>query len=986
MIVKRLRLACLVSTALLCWALPSPVEAQSMTRGALEGTVTDVSGNSVSGTSLRLLQQETGRSWTMVSRGTFEFDRLPSGVYDLIVERVGFRPLHIVSIPLKSGDRVTFPIELTPELVPTAADTLPFHDLAVVGSPRIGTRYGRADILALPSDDRGLGELSGWSSETGEGFGMQGLPGFMTTVVVGGVRTAPLRGPDGSVAPFGLAHFLTSELSDVSIISSPFDAEVDGGAGGLIRADTRRGTSRLVVEGSGRIGDSFDSGSPMLNSPIDGTSRQLSLALRGPLSGNSATFSLGVDASRLLPNYREVAALRAMGLQVGTVASESHGVDLPSPSDDLLTEVFTTFSRIDWDLSDAHSLTVRTNFSSVTGGWDFLTQPVEARSGLRFEGNQLSTGVEVVSRLTERLDQSVRIGVEGSDRSYGGGGALTTVLGDARGYTLNGGRAGDFRDVTLRASETLHYRVDNHRLKGGIELASTSSNHLYEDGRSGAFLFRNLDRFGRGQGTFTRTSGAAAEADFSLSNFAAFFQDSWSGAAGLEITVGLRADLQTLPRNRMNLNSEWLQLAGLDSVGFDARALRLNPNLEFRWRPGGTSAWELGAGFRYASSPVDAYTASRFLAFDQGITVHRGSGTFSDWPNPAGVGAAPEAGTRLTLLAPGFAAPVTSQGSAELSRTLGRTGLLRFAAAYRHTKNLGRVRDLNLVQSAVAADQYGRPLYGWLENANGLLQAAAGSNRRFENFDQVLSMNSDGWSKYLGLTASIERSASSGWNLNATYTFSRTRDNWLLSEAELPVLSPFPDDSVVRNWDEGISNFDVPHSAFVSLFGPLLPRVRVGGIYRFRSGLPFTPGFAAGMDANGDGVAGNDPAFIDTQIAGMDELTGRWSCLGGAAGTFVERNSCRGPSEHALDGRFTLVLARPGSSELSLVVDGFNLLATRRDLIDSAVYTLEPNSAVVRDTGAGTATVPFAVNSRFGSPVSRYTPARLLRIAVRLSH
>lgn len=988
MIVTRLRPLSLVSFVILCVVSGGTLEAQTLTRGALEGVIAGSDGIPLPAANVQLRQRETGRSWTaeLARDGRFEFDLLTAGDYDLFAEQIGFRPLLIQSIPVVDGERSTVSVSLTIELIPSRADTVRFQDMGAPYGLFASNRYDRAALLRLPSDERGLGELSGWSAASEEGFGMQGLPGFLSTVMVGGLRTSPIRSPGGSAGRFAFSHFPQSELASVEIIPNPADAEFPATAGGLFRTDTRRGTSRLVVEGIARIGDSLDGGSSaVIESPFEETDARVGIAVRGPLASNGGAFSFGLEGWRARPSVVESDAAEAIGSQVAAVGLETYGYEVPSLTETLQSEVLTAFSRFDWDLSDSHSLTLRANFASFPDAGELTGGPLDQWGGNRFDGMQMVTAGELVSKLGEGLDQSLRIGVENSDHTYSGSGPTSTILGNGAGYTLNGGETGKFEDVTFRASETVNYRFKGHRLKGGLEISSASSEHSYDRGSRGEYFFGSLERFGAGEGIYSRTAGPA-DADFSINSLGIFLQDSWRAGPGLEITAGVRGDVQTLPRDQISPNPGWSQLVGLDSIGFESRTFRLSPNASLRWRPGGTSAWEVDGSYRMVSGPADASLLSRFLAYDEGVAVSRGVGSFNSWPEDPDLGLTTSAGTRLSLIAPGFESPLTSQASAELSRRIGVTGVLRFAGAYRHTRNLGRVHDLNLIGGSVAEDQFGRPLYGWLERANGFIQAAPGSNRLFSGFEEVLSLDSDGWSEYVGGSVSLERKAPVGWNLSATYAFSRTRDNWLLSDDGMPLLNPFPDEPGEEPWAEGVSNFDVPHRAFVSLFGPLLPRIGFGATYRLRSGLPFTPRFGPELDANGDGRRGNDPAFIDTQMAGMDALLGEWECLRDESGGIATRNSCRGPIEHALDARLNLVVARPGGSELSIVIDGLNLLATRRDILDSALYSVDEATPLLVDRSAGTTVLPLSINPRFGEPISSYSPARLLRIAVRLSN
>lgn len=177
----------------------------------------------------------------------------------------------------------------------------------------------------------------------------------------------------------------------------------------------------------------------------------------------------------------------------------------------------------------------------------------------------------------------------------------------------------------------------------------------------------------------------------------------------------------------------------------------------------------------------------------------------------------------------------------------------------------------------------------------------------------------------------------------------------------------------------GVSDLDRPHRAVGVLAIPLPfgPGTELSGVYRFRSGAPFTPGYGAGVDPNTDGVLGNDPAFVST--AADAAHGGDWSCVATAAGTFVERNSCRMPDVHTLDVRLSVDLPGP---RVSLVVDALNVLDREVSLLDTALLTTDPAGAV---SGARSATrLPLVANPEFGSPLRDLSTGRTLRVGLRI--
>jgi hypothetical protein len=324
-----------------------------------------------------------------------------------------------------------------------------------------------------------------------------------------------------------------------------------------------------------------------------------------------------------------------------------------------------------------------------------------------------------------------------------------------------------------------------------------------------------------------------------------------------------------------------------------------------------------------------------------------------------------------------------------VSRCLGAGTPRHLTGTLRRTDFLPRRSDLNLLAEPISTDQYDRPVYGQLQLSGGLLAAAGGSNRRFVDVERVDVTNTDGWSEYRGVTVALERSASRWMTILGSYTLSSTRDNW---SARFPLdgsIDPFPGDSALAEWTEGTSDLDAPHRAVLGaeLRAPAFPALSLAGLYRFRSGLPFTPSFHAGIDANADGFAGNDPAYVDAAIAGMDGLLGKWSCLSEQQGGFADRNSCRSEAAHSLDLRLALRLAARTGFSGELFIDGVDLIrGGGGDFPDPALYLLDPAGTLETDAAAGSVSVPLIANPDFGTPLAGTAPGRTIRIGVRINY
>jgi len=343
-------------------------------------------------------------------------------------------------------------------------------------------------------------------------------------------------------------------------------------------------------------------------------------------------------------------------------------------------------------------------------------------------------------------------------------------------------------------------------------------------------------------------------------------------------------------------------------------------------------------------------------------------------------------GARLSLLGPDLEAPRTGRATVSFHQTLASNVSLRVSGVFRRTDFLLRRKDLNLAPRPVAESEGRRPVFGELVKMGALVQPRPGSNRRFSEFDEVWALTSDGWSEYVGLSTALEHR--SRWvDLFASYTFSETDDNWVGARFGTPGARTAPNlaGPLGRDWESGTSDFDVPHRLTVGLRTELeyLQGIEVGVLYRFRSGLPFTPTYAVGVDANGDGSSRNDPAFVP-DLPEIRDLARENSCLSSSLGRIALRNSCRGPDVQTFDAKVSAVLFRYRGTATRLVIEGLNLLDAEDGPRDGALLQVEESGELVRDAATGSIEIPAAVNPNFGLLLRSIGLGRRLRVGVKV--
>ncbi|HEX8243666.1 MAG TPA: hypothetical protein VF541_09225, partial [Longimicrobium sp.] len=647
--------------------------------------------------------------------------------------------------------------------------------------------------------------------------------------------------------------------------------------------------------------------------------------------------------------------------------------------------------RLDAPLGGGSTLAV------TAAGSTLLTAEVQptaflAGGGGSGKGSDVFVASTFAARVGDNGGVEVRAQGSSSSRTFAAGDtaaglAPTRILSGALGFGADERFPGRYARTETGGTGTFFYHLGAHQLKAGGGTTFVHHDRAYAPAAAGLFTFSDPAAFARGEGTFTQTIGARPAATFSVPRFSAFVQDTWSPIAGVEVLAGLRYDLERYPASSVDVDTAWALRSGVITANVPRKAGVVQPRAAVTVDPGGRHEWLLRAEGEIYAAESDPGFLAEAVGSQSALRVRRGLDV--PWsPTGAGEGAAPALRT-LSILNPGWAPPRTARAMASASRALPGALALHLSAGWSRTEFIPRRADLNRAPDATGQDQYGRPLYGVLVQRGSLLAAQPGTGRRFTDFDQVSALNVDGWLDWTGVTVEAERRPAAGLRLLASYTFSRTRDNLLSAAGIAPggVPSPFAGDAPRAGWDEGRSSFDVPHRAVAMAEwrgeGARMPALAL--VYRFRSGDPFTAGFRQGVDANGDGSAENDPAFLDPSVPGFPELASSWACLSGAAGALAERNACRGPAVHALDVRLGVDVLRSGAHGVRLSLDGLNLLGGETGPLDDAVYLVDSTRSLTTDP-QGRILVPLIANPDFGKPLLRRGSGRTLRVSLQLAY
>ena len=944
--------------------------AQSLTFGEISGSVTGPGGVPVATVEVSVVERTSGATrWVMAGRdGRFAFRVLAAGRYDVSAEALGYRPVVMTNVAIAAGHRASIAIVLESAKPPVVAvDTVRVSNPASRALSWLFDR-GYADLLGAR---RSLGDAA-LLSTTADESGLEGLPWRMADVVVDGVRSSSFGASGSDGAEMAGGAFPLRGLTNASAGGTGFDVEA-GGAGVGFRALSLRGGRASELRG-GVEGGSANYGAVVLAG--------------GPLQGDTAQAVVGVEYRRSEITRESVfGQTTSLGADYAAAVSALSGADIGAytrPAE-RVTERWSGFGRLDFQPGDRFAVSMRGSGSRLNSTGLLEPDGLAARLGTDQVSVMAQGGVNVYARLTPRFTQELRVSADLASTKADRPTMSRTVLAGA-GLTIGGGAQEPFDDsrLTPRVAAILHADLGAHQLKAGVEVASHRFDAAQAQGIGGEFRFGDAVDLGAGAGAWRSVEAGAPAGQFSMSEQAIFVQDAWEIASGLSLSLGARFDGTRIPAGEIEHNADWMAVSGIDNSRVDANRSGFSPRLGLRWELGREREWVLEGGLGVFRALPDSRDVAEALSFDRSTPVRYGAGTLGAWPAAPSLSLAPEVGRTVTVLGPDFEGPRTRRMALGVSTQRGAWTYF-VSGVYRQTDYLARRRDLNL-PATTGSDQHGRPLYGQLRQVGSLLAVVPASNRRFTQFDAVNVLESTGYSEFWATTAGLERVRASGLSLALSYTFSRTTDN-VPGLGAGAVLPSFPQGLGGADWADGISDRDVPHRLLAAVDWSTSPTsaLRLGAVYRLQSGAAFTPGVRDGVDANGDGAWGNDPAFVDGSLPGMDVVLAKHSCVGVSSGSFMERNSCRFELSQRVDLRASFRLAQLQAGRLELVLDALDVIGEARGRVDNALLLVDRAGALATNASTGVTTIPYIVNPNFGQLMADRSPGVLWRVGLRVA-
>ncbi|MBS1800077.1 MAG: TonB-dependent receptor [Acidobacteria bacterium] len=943
------------------WAASSIVcAAQASSTGTVNGTVSALDGNPVSGATVTLASMD-GPAHTASSSadGSFLIKELPSGSYTLRAVSAGFAAHEESPVIVAVGRTTHLSIQLTiagtQQTVTVSAAPLSFDTSQT--SSVVNIDRDRVEELPIPSRNYlNFVLLSPQVAAANPALLQQGLVQSTGSFSFSGLRPGSNavyldEVNDNDEYSGGSRTQLSPEaISDFQIVNHGFSAQSGGGAGGSIDVQTRSGLNRIHGDAFAFVQNGALNGTPPLGlNPYkpDESRVRAGAALGGPIQRDRMFYY--VAAEHELSRGEDTNDLKPSTLNAINAALKQYG-SLPNltlrsgffPTTDQETELS---GRIDRTLTTRQAVMLRYAFTNTRNVNDaFHTDELTdwtARGSSFFSDNSLNGTLTstlsstLLNKLSFELAQ--RRAVQKTNQASGPGILIPGVALLGTPYSGNDRRF----ETHLEFADSISLQRRNHLFQFGGRADRVALRTRVTDGSQGFFAFAGLAALQAGNADFFSQSFGNFNTNLSEVRFAGFAQDHWTNSSSLTLDYGIRYEYNRLP----------------SSLPQDA--LNFSPRLGLAWTPWKSMVVRTGFGIFY--DRFQLAIINRLLEFDgnrsfsqivedkAAASIFR-SGTISSDALP---GVAPS----IWRAQPGLRTPYSEVASFSIEQALPLQTTLTGEYQSVHGIRLGRTTNINLAPpvllttanaasagiSSPTPQQLGRPAF-----------TPARINPAFDAINQFAT---SAHSSYNGATITLNRQFQDDLQVLAGYTFSKTIDD-ASSDTEQP-QNPY----VLRD-ERALSLQDQRHRFTLSglwLIGPDLgdpldaeKNANPGPLMKALTGLEFAP------------IISISSGFRASPLTGLDSSREHILPFVTRPGGYA-RNSLSSPIRVDVDLRVLKMFPIAGG-HFDVVAESFNLLNHRNvSLLNTAFGSeVQPSQSFASPIATSTARrVQFSLDYEF---------------------
>ena len=586
--------------------------------------------------------------------GIFTVPLLPPGTYRVLAEQVGLQPVRMTGVILAAGQTtsIAFRMERKP---PPIDRVIEIHQPGATAGTTMG-RTVAGDPLTTGDRHRAVTDISrdvtevvrpgdardAWALSTG------GLAATSSRLWIDGQPEWLTRHPALPGEPASAPLFQREALAQIEVQSIGFDSEWRGYPGALLAGHTLRGSNLLSFRPYATFSNAA-LGAAAEDNPADSaaTSFQIGASLGGPIVRDTAHFMLRLDFQQAntpsaYPWENDAGVFNGSSVStretIATIAQDTYGQSLNSA----VQPVVRTWSglsgmgRVDWRLG-RHTAMLRFGYAKWNENSPLLLDERANLSDTELEAKDLSGAVSITSSWPG-FSNEIRLGFANSTRDWTTGLLpATSLVAEDVAFGGSGALPGLFDVKSLDVSDVFQLQIapatasrPASTTRSPITARTTATAPTGSTPSAASTTSRRAAAFSTRASWRRRKKPRPGSPRVGL-----FLQDTWTASPEIALSLGLRYDLQTLPEDEITLNQEWLALSGQrnDYAPYDNHGW--GPRAGLVWDVQNRGEWIVrgGAGLYFAG--LEPALFSEAILFDGGVSILRGQGEFTTWPDSA---------------------------------------------------------------------------------------------------------------------------------------------------------------------------------------------------------------------------------------------------------------------------------------------------------------------------------------------------------------
>lgn len=640
-----------------------------VTTSSLAGRISEEDGAPLAGATVVAVHTPSGTQYAAIvnSDGRYVINGMRvGGPYKVTVQFLGFQTQEFVDVTLELGE--TFALNTA-----LKADNEQLASAVVMASPTskfavektgAATNISNRQIENLPTVSRSITDVTRLSPYGGNGMSFAGSDGRTANFTVDGANFNNNFGLSDKL-PGGGNPISIDAIEELQVVISPFDVRQTNFIGGGVNAITKSGTN--TFKGSAYVyhrnenmrGDSVE-GEQITGARAKDRNTTYGFTLGGPIIKNKLFFFVNAELSKIptianrwrgstdgkavANDYVSRTTLSDLE-KVSEHVKSKYGYDTGSwtdfPADEQNQKIL---ARLDWNISDAHHLALRYNFTnnmawnspnatSMDGGTRMsgarTSQYSMSFANSMYSMNNLvhSFSLDLNSRLSDVLSNQFLATFSKLDDVRGTNSdefPFIDILKDdqnymALGYELFTWKNG-VHNTIWNIKDDLTWYAGTHKVTFGASFEHQMADNAYMRNGTGYYRYNSVDDFisGAAPEVVCLTYGYGGETDpaarVTFNKAGLYVQDDWSVSERFKLNYGLRLDGLFFDNADLMTNNEILEKdyngRSIDTGKWPANSLTVSPRVGFNWDVFGNKSLKVrgGTGFFSGRLPLVFFT------------------------------------------------------------------------------------------------------------------------------------------------------------------------------------------------------------------------------------------------------------------------------------------------------------------------------------------------------------------------------------------